>query len=109
MKIQSNARTGIRICLFLLILILLLILLINTIPNPQTNTFSATNIVMESIKAQNSQMPLWKIIGYGIVGILFLLYIILHFIMCRCPQCGSHIPYMNLFVMYCPYCSKSLD
>ncbi len=45
---------------------------------------------------------------YILSGILIVLSSIINFLMCRCPHCGSYIS-MNIFMMYCPYCSKSLD
>ena len=111
MKATNNARKGAIICVAIVIIALIMILIVNSVPDGETGTLNSANKLMSYVGTSNGtvEMPMWKVVCYIIVGILALLEIIINFVMCRCHNCGRHIWYMNIFMMYCPYCSKSLD
>ena len=106
MKIRNNARNGVLISTAILVIALAILLIVNSIPN--IDILSATDKLRYDF-INKEEIPIWKIIGYIIVGILLVLSAIVNFVMCRCHHCGRHIHFMNIFIMYCPYCSKSLD
>lgn len=110
MKFVNNARTGVRICAVILLIAVVLLVIINIIPISNENTLGSVNQLMQyTARTNNTEMPIWKTVGYIIASILFVVDLIIYFVMCRCHNCGKLISAMNIFMMYCPYCSKSLD
>lgn len=109
MRFRNNAKTGVLISIFLSIIAIFLILVVNTVPNVAVNTLNTVDKLRYYSGNNQIPTPIWKNICYIIIGILLILETIVNFVMCRCNHCGKHLWFMNIFMMYCPYCSKSLD
>lgn len=109
MKIRNNARNGLLISIIIVVVVLAMIIIVNSIPNVDINTLNSTDKLQYDLGINKGETPVWKIICYIVAGVLLVLSSIINFVMCRCHFCGKHIPYMNIFTMYCPYCGKSLD
>lgn len=111
MRFTNNARNGVIICAVILAIALILIMIATSVPNGKPNIINSKDKLISYVgdNTNTEEMPMWKTICYIVAFILVILYIIINFVMCRCHNCGRHIWYMNIFMMYCPYCSKSLD
>lgn len=110
MKLINNARMGIAICAAISLIAVVILVIINITPNSNENILSTANQLMQyTDRTNNAETPIWKTVSYIIVSILFVADLIIYFVMCRCHNCGRLISGMNIFMMYCPYCSKSLD
>lgn len=97
----KKPNNGIKISIVLLITILLLIIIVNIVPNNDVK-------IEYGFKVDNGILPLWKILCYILIVILFIAEIIVTRIMCRCPKCQKYI-LMNIHTKYCPYCSTKID
>ncbi len=120
MKIRNNARNGKWIIIAIAMVALAMLLIVESIPNEDINTLSNRynlginwhiNALSSTHNLSNTEGKIytWKIVCYIIVGILIILSTTIDLVMCRCNYCGRHIHGMDVFTMYCPYCSKSLD
>lgn len=103
MKLKNSPRNGLKISICILIIILIILFIINIIPDE-------SEILKYGFKVKNNdKIPIWKIIGYIIIGILSIIEVIVDLVMCRCKYCKKHIKYMDIFMNYCPYCSKGFN
>lgn len=109
MRFRNNARTGVLIGISIIIVILIILLIINIIPDVDYNTLNMTDKMMYDMGVYEGKTPTWKNICMIILCVLSVLEIIVNVVMCRCNYCGRYIISMNIFMKYCPYCSKSLD
>ena len=111
MKATNNARNGVIICAVILAIAFILIMIATSVPNGKPDIINSNGKLTSYVggSTNTEEMPMWKTVCYITAFILVILDIIINFVMCRCHNCGRHIWYMNIFMMHCPYCSKSLD
>ena len=107
--IKYNLKTWLKIDLLILLIILVLLILLQLIPNINKNELDEISRLQYNYGIYEGTTPIWKIIGYFIVGILIIIDFIIYYKMLRCSNCNKHIKYMHLGMKYCPYCSKSLE
>jgi len=109
MKIEKSPRRALLISIILIVIGLIIFFTVESIQTVDITKLSAQDKIRYELGNYEEETPIWKIVCYVIVGILFMLSWIVDFVMCRCRNCGKHIHSMDVFMRYCPYCSKDLQ
>ena len=45
----------------------------------------------------------------GILAAIFVAYIVLCLIWCRCPHCNTYLRKISVFATHCPFCGKKFN